>query len=109
MMKSARHSSRYACKVSASLRHRGMNCLCQLENISMSGTLVRLKDSTCDPIQKDDECTLTIFKDSEKPAVQIATRVVHQGFTLVGLKFIESDSERISSLVRFIEGIAIDS
>jgi len=106
-MTSARQSSRYACKVSASLQHKGTHCLCRLENISTSGTLVRLKDSTCDPIQKGDECTLTIFKDSEKPAVQVATRVVHQGFTLVGLKFIELDSEKSSALGRFIEGIDI--
>ncbi|NVN91176.1 MAG: PilZ domain-containing protein [Desulfuromonadales bacterium] len=105
-MKSTRRSIRHSCNTRGSLQHRGMHCPCRLENISMYGSLIRLKDSTCEPIQMGDACTLTIYKNPEKPAVHIATRVVHQGFTLVGLQFVDLDSEKIRCLGQLIEGIA---
>lgn len=85
-----------------------MHCPCRIENISACGTLVRLKDSTCDPLQVGDGCLLTIYTntDQETPAMQVETQVIHHAFTLVGLKFIELNSEKISSLNRLIGGIA---
>lgn len=93
-MKSSRAAIRHSCKLLGSLWHRGTLCPCILENISERGALVRLRDSTGEPIQTGDECTLTIFRGNEKPVVKLSTTVIHHGFTLVGLKFVESNAEK---------------
>jgi hypothetical protein len=73
----------------------------QLENISMSGALVRLEFGTYLP--KGGEYDLTVYLEGEAFPLQFNVEVVSVAFALAGIKFVSyfDDTEtRLSALLR---------
>jgi c-di-GMP-binding flagellar brake protein YcgR len=82
------------------LRHKDTDYRGQLENISLSGALVRLEQ--CVIVSLGGEYILTIYLDGEDTPLQLFVEVVCATFSLVGLKFVSCDTEtslRLGQLV----------
>lgn len=88
------------------LQHASMHYHFQLENISMTGTVIKLKWDTRKPILAGDRCLLMCYKNIENEFVAIPAMVVHYSFFLVALQFIELDPDTEQTLVEIIEKVA---
>jgi len=76
----------------------------QLENISISGALVRLEECICPP--HSGESTLTIYIEGEVSPLQLNIEVVCTSFTLTGIKFISCDAGTATRLGQLVERLA---
>lgn len=97
-MSDKRRYRRVSCEVCGLLEHEDTCITCRLENISLSGALVSLKDSTCGPIRLGDSFYLKIGDDPDGDPCVIRTRVAHIGFSLLGLAFLDLDGAVRNSL-----------
>ncbi len=92
-MQTTRRFARYSCKLKGSLQYHGRTTPCRLENISSGGSLISLKGTLEEPIHNGDECVLTIFERQGKPSLDVAARVAHHAFTLIGLQFEKNEPD----------------
>jgi len=97
-MSDKRRYPRVSCKVCGLLEHEDTCFNCRLENISLSGALVSLTDSSSGLIRLGDPFFLKIGSDGDEEPFVIPTRVAHIGFSLLGLAFLELDGEVRNSL-----------
>lgn len=79
----------------------------QLENISISGALVRLEQCICEP--HGVESTLTIYVEGEVPPLRLNIEVVCTSFTLTGIKFVSCDAETAVRLGQLVETLASET
>lgn len=77
----------------------------QLETVSRTGAVVRLRGESCDTLVPGDECWLVMECGKDKEPLAVSAHVVHYSFTLAGLKFIEYDLQRDKDLEAVIERI----
>jgi hypothetical protein len=77
----------------------------RLENISISGALVRLEQCLFPPY--GDENTLTVFVDEEASPLELAIEVVCTSFTLTGVKFLSCDAGTATRLGKLVENLAL--
>ncbi len=87
------------------LQHGSMHYHFQLENISMTGTVVKLKWDTREPILAGDSCLFMCYKNMENEFAAIPALVVHYSFCLVALQFIDLDPDTEQTLVEIIEKV----
>jgi len=101
-MSNKRSSQRIALMVSGFLRYKEHQLPCRIENISKNGVLISLNDSLCDPICRGELWDLTFFPSGHARPITLATQVVHYGFALIGLKFINPDMIGVNLLEEII-------
>ena len=90
------------------LQHSTMHYPFQLENVSLTGMVIKLNWETCEPILPGDRCVLIFNKNSENDPITISAQAVHYSFTLVALQFIELDKESEQALGEIIEQVAVE-
>ena len=82
------HRERFRQKIE--LIHKGSGHPGYLDNISLSGALVRLDDDT--GIDAGELCLLRIHLSEEAvPPLEIRSETVHGGSCLVGVRFVDGD------------------
>jgi c-di-GMP-binding flagellar brake protein YcgR len=64
--------------------------LARLENISLSGALVALQDGECPPISRGERCSLALYRSGGE-ALRLSTRMVHLGYDMVCVRFVNMD------------------
>lgn len=88
------------------LQYNTMHYPFQLENISSTGVVVRLKEEASEPILPGGDCVLVLYNNHEKDRVTVSARLVHYSFTLAALQFIELDGETERVLGNIVEKVA---
>jgi len=90
-MREQRRFPRVSNNVDGLLKHEKTNFNCRLENISLSGALVSLRDSSTEMIHLGDTFCLRIGREGAGCSIAIRTRVAHIEFSLLGLAFLDLD------------------
>jgi len=78
----------------------------QLENISNTGVVVRLRAESIEPLLPGENCTLLFYGDREEIQVTAPVRLVHYSFTLAAFQFVDLDTETVRELEGIINSIA---
>ena len=73
----------------------------QLENISMTGALVRIEHGTFLP--KGSEYGMSVYIDGEDAPLQLNVEVVCVNFALAGIKFVSFKADSGTRLAKLIE------
>jgi len=88
----------------ASLLHlQDTDCRGQLQNISMSGALIRIEDQMVMPAGCD--YNLTVYIEGEDTPLQFVVEVVCSALSLVGIRFVSSDAASAARLGQLIESL----
>ena len=72
-----------------------------LENISMTGALIRLYHGIVVP--QGSEYVLTVIIDGEDAPLQLNVEIMHVSFTLVGIKIVSFKTDTGTRLAKLIE------
>jgi c-di-GMP-binding flagellar brake protein YcgR len=75
---------------------------CHVENISRNGALVGVEDAACDLVRQERRCVLSLPQGLGAPALDLAAQVVHTGFGLAGLRFVELDAAQEKHLAEIV-------
>ena len=89
------------------LCHQDTSYRGQLENISISGALVRLEQ--CIIVPHGGEYNLTIYIEGEDAPLQLVVEVVCATHSLAGIKFFSCEAETASRLGRLVERLTSDT
>ncbi len=87
------------------LQHRTIHYPFRIENISMTGTVVKLEKEVCDPIVPGEQCVLMFYKSPGHEYFTVSAQAVHYSFTLVALQFISLDKDSEQTLGHIIEKV----
>lgn len=90
------------------LQHRTVHYPFRIENISITGTVLKLEKEVCEPIVPGERCVLMFYKNPEHDYFTVSAQTVHYSFTLVALQFIALDKDTEHTLERVIEKVASD-
>lgn len=101
-MKEMRRSERINFLGTGWLQHHNAKHFCRLENISMDGVLISLKQALCEPLDKGVTCRLTLYHDAEGHSREFETCVARCEADRVGLEFVGLDSNLIDTLKTII-------
>ena len=104
-MREKRSSQRIVYVANGVLECRHQRFPCHVENISRNGALVGAEDAACE-LARQEGCALLLLKTLGAPAVELPAQVVHSGFGLVGLRFVELDADQETSLAEIVEKAA---
>jgi len=85
------------------LRCQDQRFPCYVENISLNGALVGAEDAACELVRQGERCALTLRQGAGGPGVELTAQVVHAGFGLVGLRFVDLDAGQEQRLAGIIE------
>jgi hypothetical protein len=88
------------------LRHRDADYKGQLENISISGALVRLEQSIV--LSPCGEYILAIYIEEESTPLQLFVEVVCATPSFAGLKFVSCEAEAATRLEQLVRKLAPD-
>lgn len=88
------------------LQHNTMYYPFQLESISMTGMVVKLKWETSELLLPGGECELICYNNPEYDSVTISAQIVHYSFSLVALQFGGLDKESEHPIAGIIEKFA---
>lgn len=97
---------RVRCRVKSSLELKGHIVHGHLENVSVSGALLRLHESML--ARPGDLCRLSIYPSDEKAPLRVRAELIHVGFSLAGLRFTEMDEQTKLSLLALLHTIGSD-
>jgi len=86
-----RKSLRVNLPVSGILTYRDGMYSAQLENISLTGALITLREYDCPPMSRGERCSLALYRSGSGGALQFTTRVVHFGFDMATVRFVNLD------------------
>lgn len=84
--------------VGGTLQCHGSACSCRLENLSMAGALITIRDTSATEIRVGDHCFLRMYHEIEAKHVIIEGYVIHHVFAFVGLAFTNLSAEIEASL-----------
>lgn len=76
---------------------------CRLENLSMDGSLVTIRDAAIPDLRTGDTCELRLYHEIEGRYITVEARVAHHVFAIVGLSFLRLDAETKTSLEKIME------
>ena len=107
-MREKRSSQRNIFVANGVLQCRHQRFPCHVENISLNGALVGVEDAACDLARQEGRCVLSLPLGLGAPAVDMAAQVVHTGFGLAGLRFVDLDAVQEKRLAEFVVGINAD-
>jgi hypothetical protein len=82
---------RVSLPVSGILTYRDGMYPALLENISLAGALVSLQQCDCPPMSRGERCSLALYRGGIGGALQFTTRVVHFGFDMASVRFVNLD------------------
>jgi len=102
-MNEKRKFSRIKYVVGGKLQCRESTFICRLENLSMGGALVTIRNSVITDICIGDTCFLILYHEVEGRFITVEALVAHHGFSFVGLAFINPNSETKASLGKIME------
>lgn len=101
-MREKRSSQRNVFVANGVLQCRHQRFPCHVENISMNGALVGVEDAACELARQEGGCVLSLPQGLGAPPVDLAARIVHTGYGLAGLRFVDLDpvqEERLAEIV----------
>jgi hypothetical protein len=101
-MKEKRRSERINYLGTGWLQHFNAKHFCRLENISMDGALISLKQPLREPINQGYYCRLTLYHDAEGHSKEFEACVARCEADQVGLEFVGLDSKLESTLTTII-------
>ena len=101
-MREKRSSQRIVFLANGVLQCQHQRFPCHVENISLNGALAGVEDEACDLARQEGRCVLSLPQGLGEPAVDLAAQVVHTGFGLVGLRFVELDAAQQKSLAEIV-------
>lgn len=84
-------STRILCDASCILSFAGVNHQGVIENISLSGALIKLQDAIPSEIRPGDNCALILCSDPEACPIKYVCRVARCDSDHIGVQFIELD------------------
>lgn len=102
-MTEKRRFSRIKYVVGGKLLCRETTFICRLENLSMGGALVTIRNATINGICIGDTCLLQLYHEIEGRHISVESLVAHHGFAFVGLAFLNLDAEAKASLEKIME------
>ena len=76
---------------------------CRLENLSMAGALVTIRDAATPDLHTGDTCLLRLYHEIEGRHVTVEAQIAHHVFAVVGLGFLCLDAETKTSLQKIME------
>ena len=79
---------------------------CHVENISRNGALVGVEDAACELARREERCGLSLPQGLNASTLDLSAQVVHSGFGLVGLRFVELDAAQEKNLTEIVEKAA---
>jgi len=88
------------------LRYRDADYKGQLENISISGALVRLEQSIV--LSPGGEYNLTVYIEEKNAPLQLFVEVVCATPSFAGLKFVSCDGETATRLEQLVQNLVPD-
>lgn len=88
------------------LQYNALQYPFQLENISNTGVVVRLKAESIEPFITGENCVLVFYGSQADLQVTVPARLVHYSFTLAAFQFIDLDKETAGELESIINKIA---
>lgn len=84
-------------------QYRDTTFSCRLENISMAGALISIRNLTATDFRPGHICILNLFDEMEGQHISIEVLIAHHSFSYVGLEFIYLDVDAQVSLEIIIE------
>ena len=105
-MREKRSSQRIVFVANGVLQCQHQRFPCHVENISLIGALAGVEDAACDLARQEGRSVLSLPQGLGAPALDLAAQVVHTGFGLVGLRFVEMDAAQKKSLAEIVEKAA---
>jgi hypothetical protein len=76
---------------------------CRLENLSMTGALVTIRDAVMPDLHTGDTCLLRLYHEIEGRQITVEAQIAHHVFAIVGLGFLSLDAETKTSLEKIME------
>jgi hypothetical protein len=76
---------------------------CRLENISMNGALITIRDAAIPDLHTGDTCLLRLYHEIEGRYITVEAQIAHHVFAIVGLGFLSLDAETKASLKTILE------
>ena len=101
-MKEMRRSERINYLGTGWLQHFNAKLFCRLENISMDGALISLKQPLREPINQGYYCRLTLYHDAEGHSKEFDACVARCEADRVGLEFVSLDNNLKDTLKTII-------
>lgn len=101
-MREKRFSQRIVLVANGVLQYQGQRFPCYVENISRHGALVGAEDAACELVCQGEGCVLSLHEGLGVAGVDLTAKVVHAGFGLVGLRFVELDAAQEKSLEEIV-------
>jgi hypothetical protein len=82
-------SSRYVCEAKCILYFEGCDFLGVIENISLSGALIKLDNNMPDSIHPGDTCDMVFCSNSDLFPVKYTCRVIRLDSAIIGIEFLK--------------------
>jgi hypothetical protein len=102
-MREKRSSRRIVFVANGVLQYQNQRFPCYVENISPHGALIGLDDDACELIRQGERCVLTLQRGAGDPPVDVAAQIIHYGFGLIGLRFVEPSAALETTLAAIVE------
>jgi PilZ domain-containing protein len=81
--------SRIVCEAKCILNFDGFNFLGVIENISLSGALIKLNSKLPESIQPGDKCDMIFCSDPDLYPVKYTCKIVRLDSAIIGIEFLE--------------------
>ncbi|KAA0889084.1 PilZ domain-containing protein [Oryzomonas rubra] len=101
-MREKRSSRRIVFVANGVLQYQSQRFPCYVENISLHGALVSSDDAACDVVRQGERCVLTLQQGDGLPPLDVTAQIIHYGFGLVGLRFVEPDAAMETALAAIV-------
>jgi hypothetical protein len=102
-MTEKRRFHRFTYVVGGTLQCRDATFRCRLENLSMDGALVTIRDADITDLHTGDTCLLRLYHEIEGRYITMEALIAHHVFAIVGLRFLSLDAETKTSLETIME------
>lgn len=102
-MAEGRYFNRVLYVAGGTFQYRDFTFVCRLENVSMAGALVSIRNLTNIDFRPGNICILNLFDELEGHHISIEALIAHHSFTYVGLEFIYLDVDAQVSLKIIME------
>ena len=84
-------SSRFHCDAKCTFIFHGFDYEGVIENVSLSGALIKLNNEFPDGMQPGDKCSLTLSGEPDSSAVKYVCKVIRIDGASIGVQFLEID------------------
>jgi c-di-GMP-binding flagellar brake protein YcgR len=88
-MRNKEPSSRIVCEAKCLLSFDELDLEGVIENLSLSGALIKLNDKTPNNIQPGDNCDLMFNSDQDLYPIKYTSKVVRVDLEIIGVQFLE--------------------